>query len=67
MEVDGAKTLILNVGQLRNAVKHTLIEGEGGRRAKIHFTTDRSAQLPGNGDPRPLAFRLFNLEMTQLP
>jgi len=65
MELDGSKTMVIKEGQTVNAVKIALPV----RRlpATIHFTTDRPAQLIGNGDSRSVAFRLSNIKIVQLP
>ena len=67
MEIDGApKTVIIAEGQQQNkAVKITIARKKVS--TKIRFSSDWSAQPPGNGDPRPLAFRILNLKMNQLP
>ncbi len=65
MEIDGSKIMISNESEFSNAVKITLPAGMS--HAIIHFTSDRPEQLSGRGDARPLAFRLLNLKVDQLP
>ena len=65
MRTDASKTLIIKEGQTVNAVKIAL--PERAVPATIRFTTDRPAQLIGNGDSRIVAFRLQNLKIDKRP
>ena len=67
MEIDGtSKTMILAEGQQQKKAVKIIMPCEK-LSTEIRFSSDRPAELPGNGDSRPLAFRLLNLKMVQMP